>query len=173
MINKLVRIKVQTPKGERTLLFTRYDLPETDGKIPCTNICPYKDICEEIPHPEYPNDPAFEFTDFCGNVSVGEETDKSLDLIPVKGTVESNLKDLIPQDVFQRIIEKGRLVPVKDFIDNACSEWCDYYNKDYSNCTMNNASCMLQNLFMKRKITKVEEPQETETKAEDGKDEKE
>ena len=111
-----------------------------------------------------------EFTDFCGNVSVGEDTDKSLDLIPVKGTVESNLKDLIPVDVFQKIIEKGRLIPVKDFIDSACSEWCDYYNKDYSNCTMNNASCMLQNLFMKRNITKVEDPQE-EDKAKDGEEE--
>ena len=128
--NKLVRIPVITPKGEVKLTFERIDVSEAEGKIMCTSRCPYKDICDKIPDPREPENKELSFIDFCAGLSDSDEDDY-LNCLPAKGTIEKELKDVLP-DTYQAIIKSESLVPVNQVIDSICPGWCDLYKEDHS-----------------------------------------
>lgn len=163
MIDKLRKIKVKTPKGERELLFTKYNLPTTEGRIPCTDKCPYAEICDYVPHPEDPENPDVSFIDFCGGVGLEDPEHEDLDLIPKDGSIEKAMADLMKPDVYQKILENKRLVSIDTVVDNFCSGWCDYYTPDHSNCRMDNMSCLMRDVFIKSgKEPKKEDKSHTE-----------
>ena len=170
MIDKLKRIKVNTPKGERTLVFTKYNLPTTEGRIPCQDICPYAKICDDLPHPEFPDNKEFSFIDFCGGVGIsGDDTkEDELDLIPAKGTLENNLKDLMTPDVYQKLLKEERLVKINEVVDSFCSGFCEEYTKDHSKCQMSNPLCLMREVFVKGGVEpeKLAEKKEEEKKEE-------
>ena len=150
-IEKLVRVKVNTPKGERTLTFQKYGLDESDRRIPCTEKCPYSKSCELFPHPEFPDNETVEFSDYCG--ALGQDDDKALDLIPVEGTLEKNIGDLMTEDHLQKFISLDGLTRVSKVIDTVCPSWCDLYKPDHSGCTAKNKSCILLDLIKDRKVS--------------------
>ncbi len=144
-IKKLVRIPVETPQGERRLTFKKYDITDSQGKMMCTACCPYKDICERIPDPRNPEDKSLSFIDYCSSLNESDD-EEYLNCVPVEGTIEKELRDIIP-DIYQQIIKEENLVPVNKVIDSVCSGWCDLYSKDHTNCTSNNKLCILNSLF--------------------------
>lgn len=171
MIDKLKKIKVTTPKGDRSLLFIKYDLPSTGGRIPCTSKCPYAEICDYLPHPEQPDNEDVSFVDFCGAIGQdagGDESD--MDLIPVKGTIERSLKDILNPDVYQKLLKEQKLIPVDSVVDSFCPGWCDSYKKDHSGCTIDNTSCLMRELFIKENIepSKPQEDAKESDEVEDG-----
>ena len=153
---KFVSVDVDTPKGKRTLKFIKYSGKE-DSR-PCDAICPYAEMCEIIKDPRCPENPDRGFMDFCGELNERED-EKYLDLIPVKNTIEENLKDVIG-DTYQALIKKGKLVCINDVIDELCPGWCGNYNKEHSQCTSENKSCLLAGLF--KKVDMGEEMKEAE-----------
>jgi len=156
---KLLKVKVNTPKGERTLLFR--EIPKVEEySCMCDSVCPYKGLCDYICDPRDPENKESTFLDFCS--SLGEEIEDSnregregeaeagkerklLDSVPVEGTIEKNLSDF--PDVVQNIISKNPVVRVKDIITNVCSEWCDMYTEDCSNCKQGTEGCFLKNII--------------------------
>lgn len=171
MFGKIKKIKVKTPKGERSLLFEGYDLPSTEGRIPCTQFCPYADICDDIPHPEDPENPEVSFVDFCGAVGSGDEggNAEDLDIIPKKGTIEASMKDLMNPDVYQKLLKNQKLVSIDSVVDSFCPGWCDFYKPDHTGCTISNTSCLMRELFIKNGMepTKIRKEEKKEETAED------
>ena len=166
-IEKLVKVKITTPKGDKTLTFKKYGLDESDRRIPCTEKCPYSRTCELFPHPEYPDNSVVDFSDYCG--SLGQDDDSKLDLVPVKGTLEKNLRDMMTKDHFKKFIEEDRLVNIGSAIDSICSGgWCDLYNSEHTQCTSENGSCILHNI-LKSEVVK-EEPKAAEEEKKENKD---
>lgn len=162
MIKKLVRIPVQTPVGEKTLKFFRVVATE-DGKPigrPCEGLCPYSESCDFLPDPRDPQNQQKGFMDFCGELQIadlksnensdGPIENPYLDCIPCDGTVEENLEDILGNETYKRLIESRKVVKIKDFVDNVCSGWCDYYEKDHSNCNQSNPLCILAKLYKTR-----------------------
>lgn len=144
-MNRLIRVKVLTPKGERTLTYE----PTSGDTIVCLRGCVYKDVCDKIRDPRNPEDPDGAFTDFCSECAndLDEETQRVLaNCIPKPGTIEENLYDL---DIVQELIEKNPLVSVNKVIDSVCSGWCDSYNEKKSNCNARNGMCILRSIFIK------------------------
>jgi hypothetical protein len=41
------------------------------------------------------------------------------------------------------------MVPLNDFIDNVCPGFCSNYNKEHSNCNLENDFCICKDLFVK------------------------
>lgn len=173
MIDKIRKIKVTTPKGDRSLLFIKYDLPSTEGRIPCSSICPYSEICDYIPHPEQPDNSEVSFVDFCGSIGVDGSDESDMDLIPVKGTVEKSMKDLMNPDVYQKLLKDQRLISVDSVVDSFCPGWCDSYKKDHSGCNVGNTSCLMRELFIRENIepSKLKEKKTNDDEAPDQLDE--
>ena len=167
-IEKLTRVTVTTPKGDKRLTFKKYGLDESDRRIPCTDKCPYALSCELFPHPEHPENPVIEFSDFCGGL--GQEDDGKLDLVPLEGSLERSLKDIMDKDHFQKFIELESLVKIGDVIDTVCSSgWCDLYKPDHSGCTSENKSCIIHGLLKNKKLSATStEAEKEEKKEEDG-----
>lgn len=178
--NKLIKVKVKLPSGEeRFLVFRPINAPR--DRYAC-EICPYDKYCVHIPHPEEPDNKELSFQEFCGSVDRsliensiarnpdngnGEEDMNEItsDAIPVEGTIEENLSDVI--EINQELLKKNPQVSLHKVIDTVCKDWCDKYEPSYCNCTANNASCMLCGLF---KNSKKEFPESTtsEEQAENG-----
>lgn len=153
---KFKRVKVNTPKGERTLLFRPVNnLPPTEDVI-CESACPYGGVCDKLIDPRYPEDPNFKFTDFCGELEIsadcsgGEDHNPFADMVPVEGTIEKNLSDF--PDIFQTLIKEDPVVKVSEIIEKFCSNWCDNYNKEHTNCKYENKLCMMHDLFKNDKL---------------------
>ncbi len=163
MIDKIKKIKVTTPKGDGTLLFTKYDLQATEGRIPCTQVCPYSDICDYIPHPEDPENPDVSFVDFCGGVGSKDGGDtEELDIIPKKGMIEDAMKDLMNPDVYQKLLKEQKLVSIDSVVDSFCPGWCDLYKEDHSGCSIKNTSCLMRELFIKNGMEPTKKTEEKE-----------
>ena len=145
MIKKLVNVPVETPKGKKTVKFFQFTADDTEGARACEKLCPYADICDQIPDPRCPENKERSFLDFCGELSENDD-EKFVDVIPCEGSIETSLSDVIG-DVFQTLIERRHLVSVPDAIDKICPGWCDSYDKEHSACRVTNKSCMLTNLF--------------------------
>lgn len=149
MIKKLVKIPVETPKGTKYLTFFRYVSDDKEDVCrPCEGICPYSEICDKIPDPRDPKNADLGFLDFCGSIGEGDGNEDLIDVIPVAGTVEENLKDVIG-DVYQTIINGNKLVSIPSVIDEICPGWCDKYTEDHKNCVASNKSCLLRGLLLK------------------------
>lgn len=161
-VKKLVRVKVDTPKGVRYLTFGPVESIPTDQLI-CSKSCPYGSICDKIFDPRNPDKfPEYTFTDFCAELGMGvvddgndssdtSNQDESLmSMVPIKGTIESAFGDDYP-DIFQQIIGNNSMIRVKDFIEKVCSKWCEHYKDDHSECRSSNKFCLLQNIFYNNK----------------------
>ena len=162
--SKLKRVKVITPKGERTLLYKPVNDIPTENVI-CETACPYGKLCEKLEDPRHPEDPNFRFTDFCGELGIkdiddgvnSEENDEEISLIemvPVEGTIEKNLSDF--PDIYQQLIAKDPVVKLSEIIEKFCSNWCDSYNKEHTNCKYENKLCMMHDLFKNDKLVSDE-----------------
>lgn len=136
-MEKLEKVKINTPKGERELIFKRVDA-EALNFLECDNYCPYSKICADISDPRDPTNKNLSFLDCCRSVDLEN-------MVPVEGTLEDNLSDIC--DVFKNLIEKDKLVPIKRVIDSICKGWCDDYNESHSNCNGKNLTCILKSLF--------------------------
>ena len=162
-IEKLKKVTVTTPKGDKTLTFKKYGLDETDRRIPCTDKCPYALSCELFPHPEHPDNKVVEFSDYCGGL--GQEDDGKLDLVPLEGTLEKNLRDIMDKDHFQKFIEMEGMVKIGVVIDTVCSSgWCDLYKPDHSGCTSENKSCIIHGILKNRNLSVADKATEEEKK---------
>jgi hypothetical protein len=151
-MEKLKKVSFETPKGKRHLIFSDKGLlDKKEDKCSCDpdGRCPYGEkACEAMRNPMAPDDKDQNFMDFCVNV---EELDKDLmGWIPIEGTVEENVPDLIG-DYFDTLREDGGYVKLNDVIDGICSDACPLYNKEHSDCTTTNEICMIHNLLKKRK----------------------
>lgn len=150
MIKKLIRVPVQTPNGEKHVKFFQFTGEDTGGKRPCEEICPYAEFCDKIPDPREPKNEERKFMDFCGELGSAEGDDKYIDVIPAEGAIEEELSDVIG-DVYQDMIKEKKLVKVDRVIKAVCSGWCEKFSEDFKNCTAENKSCILAQLFKNEK----------------------
>lgn len=145
--NKLKRVKVDTPKGSRALVFRPVTNIPTGGLI-CDSECPYCEICDKLPDPRNPKDDNFRFIDFCGDIGMeysNSNKDEGGDLVPIEGTIENNLLDIF--DNYQEILKSNPMVKLSDVIDKLCQNWCDRYNEKHSNCKSDYKLCIIRELF--------------------------
>lgn len=146
-MEKFKQVKIQTPKGERTLEFQKVEVPEETHV--CNVCCSYGRACLNLRDPRDPSNPEKLFQHFCTNL--GKEGSESEDsdlqsMVPVPGTIEKNLGDF--EDIYQQIIKSDPQVKLSQVIEKVCSGWCDMYNPEKSNCNSNNSLCMLKDLFI-------------------------
>jgi hypothetical protein len=118
-----------------------------DDELVCETRCSYCDICDKIRDPRAIDDKDRCFEDFCGEL--GEVDDpENLNMIPVPGAIEEGFKDNI--DIFQELIKTNPTICLSDMIEKVCSSgWCEDYNKEHTNCTAANKSCLMHDLFIK------------------------
>lgn len=145
---KFRKVKIKTKLGDRYLTFKPVKVEDFENGYICETDCPYGEkICGRLRNPEVPDDETQSFMDFCSNLDL---EDKTMELyVPIEGTLESNLFDL--DDVNKELINNRELVSVKEVIDSVCDGMCDLYDKTHCNCKMTNPTCLLQDLFKKKK----------------------
>lgn len=139
--SKIRVVNVDTPVGKRELTFV-LELRRKNGS--CCGLCPYEDVCGQLPHPGKLDDPVYSFADFCRE-ALDPETTGSRDFVPKLGTLEQNLSDVI--DPFKILVEKNRHFPLTTFIDHVCSGICADYDPEHTQCSCNNKFCLLRDLF--------------------------
>ena len=160
----LKKVKVNTPMGERTLIYRHVQpLEDENGKVrelgvDCDKQCPYGKICQHFPDPRHPElfgnktNPS-SFCDFCAdlalniddlNDSQADEVMKSY--VPEEGTIENNLGDVFPE-INKIILEKNPMFRLTTIIDTVCSDLCEFYSKDHKECNFSNSMCLFRSLF--------------------------
>lgn len=148
-MDKLKRIKVMTPKGEKFIVYRPIDEIPTDGII-CDVKCPYGEICGKLPDPRNPEDKDLCFIDFCNTLGEDEGDDEKIStMVPNDGEMENLFKD--EKDILQFIIESNPVYKLSDIIDSCCPNICEYYNPDHTDCNIENKMCLIRGLFFKRK----------------------
>lgn len=148
-------VKIQTPKGERTLTFVQSPRAKAELEVCCEEVCPYGNICEHIRDPRNPEDSNSNLETLCCELGLGDGDDETLQqFFPAPGTLEENLADF--PDIFQQLTEKNPYVRVTDVIKNVCSKFCDYFEPDCKNCSSKNYSCILHDLFKAKNIETIE-----------------
>ena len=152
---KAKQIKIQTPRGERTLTFVQSPRAIAELEVCCEEVCPYGNLCEHIRDPRNPEDQNSSLETLCCELGLGEGDDENLQqFFPAPRTIEENLSDF--PDIFQQLTEKNPMVPVVDIIKNVCSKFCDEFEPGCSNCNSTNLSCMLHDLFRAKNINTIE-----------------
>jgi len=67
----------------------------TDAEVICCSCCKYDGVCNKIPDPEHIDDKSRSFMDYCTALDKIEP-----DIYPVSGTLEDNIKDILPENLF-------------------------------------------------------------------------
>lgn len=145
-MDKLKRVKVDTPLGVKYLTFSPVSEIPTDELI-CTKYCSYHEVCGKLPHPSDPTNEDLSFTDFCNDLGE-KEGDEDLALtFPCKGELENLFKD--DKSILQIIVGKNPIYRLTDIIDSCCPGMCELYNKEHSKCTERNRMCIFSSLLIK------------------------
>lgn len=154
MLKKIKMFEVDTPNGKRFLKFRPASV-DSDKSIICVSSCPYGKICGKLKDPRKPNDPNSHFSDLCNGLTTDtvkqEDSNKEegkyiLSLHPAEGSLEEAFFD--DEDIFKQLIEKNPVVRINDVIDKTCSNWCDSYTPEKTNCNSRNKTCIMQDLFL-------------------------
>lgn len=144
---KYVRVKVDTPKGTRDLVYRQISKKEIDDSgtnFICEKFCPIGlERCLTLRHPKEFNNPELCFMDFCTSLSEGDEDFSTC--VPVEETINDVLVDL--DNYFETYITKNGFIRVKTLIDKACNGSCSMYTPDHSKCNPTNALCLLQDVL--------------------------
>lgn len=152
---KARQIRIQTPRGERTLTFVQSPKAKAELEVPCEDICPYGNLCEHIRDPRNPEDPNSSLETLCCELGLEDGADETLQqFFPAARTIEENLSDF--PDIFQQVVNKDPLVSVKEVIQNVCSKFCDDFEPGCTNCNSKNLGCMLHDLFKAKNIEAIE-----------------
>lgn len=142
---KTVKIPMADGSNKQVILRPIEEIPTSH--LICDKECPYGKCCAFIPDPRDPNNTELSFTDFCNDLGSNEGDDPELSsMVPKEGTVEELFKD--QPNILQKIIGDKKLVYLNEVIDKCCPDICEYYNKDHSNCTLENKMCILRGLFV-------------------------
>ena len=109
-------------------------------------------------------DEELSFTDFCNDLGAEDGSDSELtSMVPKDGSLEELFRGY--PNVLQKIIGKKKLVYLNDVIDKCCPDICDYYNKEHTDCTLENKMCFLRGLFVGSVVTLEDnKPEDKETK---------
>lgn len=150
---KFKKTKIETSKGSRNIYFKgNYD--HSEEILECAKYCTYADVCQKLKYPSSDESHKDEdFSDFCSDINFAKSEDEtSVDVcwIPVPGTLEENLGDVIkefvkPEEKDNKILEK--CVRIDAVIDSSCDGFCSKYQKDHKNCNCGNSLCILKSLF--------------------------
>lgn len=172
---KVVNIKFETAEnGTVVLQFKKAGECENPNQLICDYACPYgQQLTSILADPLNPNDPESCFCDFCSslgekrNVTGHSDPDKWSGLVPVEGTLESNLPDF--KDYYEKLNRKNPLVRLDAVIDTVCDGVCEFYCKDHSKCTVSNMDCFLMDLLEEQeRLKRKEELAKAEDKSEGG-----
>lgn len=151
-MNKFKTIKVTLKEKDGNLkdekLVFKPITVEGGGKIVCDD-CYYSKICRYIPDPRYIDNKDYCFTDYCSDLSVdnsGNSTDLC-NMVPVEGELERLFAD---KNIFENIENNNPLYRLSELIDKACPSMCELYDKDHSNCSLNNKLCIFRELFINK-----------------------
>lgn len=147
-MNKLKRVKVSTPDGDKYIMFRPViELPS--DKLICVSDCPYGEICGKLPDPRDPQNKELCFADFCNSLGEGEGEDEELvGFVPVDGELEKVF--LFDKDILKVMIkDENPMYRLSDIINKCCPGVCDLYSPDYEHCTIKNKMCLLRGLFIK------------------------
>lgn len=109
-------------------------------------------MCDKIKDPRAGAEEGLTFLDFCselGTDEVGVADERTVNSVPVEGTIETELEDVV--NIYESMVDKDPYVKLSDIIDCVCSGWCDVYTPDHSNCKSGNGSCILHSLFLNKK----------------------
>lgn len=152
---KAKKVKINTPLGERELVFVQSPKAKAELEVCCEEVCPYGAVCEKIRDPRNPEDPNSSLLTLCCELGLADGDDESMQqFFPARGTIEQNLADF--PDIFQQLTEKNPMVPLKDVIKNVCSKFCDDFEPECTNCSSKNLSCMLHDLFRAKNIDTID-----------------
>lgn len=152
---KARQIKVNTPKGERSIVLVQSPKANAETEVICEDVCPYGNICDKIRDPRNPEDPNSSLLTLCCELGLSDGDDEKLQqFFPAPRTIEENFYDF--PDIFQQLTEKNPMVQVKDIITNVCSKICDDFTPDCSKCNSKNLSCLLHDLFKAKNIETIE-----------------
>ena len=163
-MKKLKSIKVSMSDGtEKVIVYRPIEEIPTSHLI-CDKECPYGKCCSELPDPRNMEDEELSFTDFCNDLGAEDGSDSELtSMVPKDGSLEELFRGY--PNVLQKIIGKKKLVYLNDVIDKCCPDICDYYNKEHTDCTLENKMCFLRGLFVGPVVTLEDnKPEDRETK---------
>jgi hypothetical protein len=148
---KLRKLEVVGDDGKKRFFKFQPMLKELSEEQLVCDYCSYSEICDKIKNPKALNDADSTFEDFCSEL--GElENPENLNLFPVQGSLEEGFKEDF--DIFQELIKYNPTIRVNDLIESVCATgWCEDYSEDHCNCSANNKSCLLYDLFIKIKTT--------------------
>ena len=167
-MKKLKTVKVPTSNGEKVVVFRPIEDIPTSHLI-CDKECPYGKCCSFIPDPRDPGNEELSFIDFCNDLGANEGEDSDLtSMVPKEGTLEEIFKD--QPDILQKIAGNKKLVYLDEVIDKCCPDICEYYNKEHSECTLENKMCILRGLFVGP--VKEDKPSKEETQGQEAVEEK-
>ena len=173
---KIKNVKVQTPQGEKIVAM----IPVTVDTSPeatslndtlCGSCCPYCRICTLLRDPRDPENPNLSLNDWCNDLGFVKDEEKGIiettefvSMMPAEGSIER----LYPEDSdsFKQLLSANPSISLKTLIDDTCPGFCGMYNKEHSNCTLDNEFCVFRNVLTKRQDTvflnKKEEIKETQ-----------
>ena len=167
-MDKLRKIKIETPNGVRYLTFRPVvKLPE-ETKLACDSVCPIGGkICRKLRDPRNPEDKDSCFMDFCSNLGEGDDKENGIlmQYRPENGTVEENLYDI--DNVYDVLIKNNGYVKITEVIDSVCKDTCPMWCADHSKCNVSNNMCLLQDLLKNNRYEEgIEEKLLAETQEE-------
>lgn len=152
-MEKLKRVKVSTPKGDRFITMRPVTDDLEEGEIFCDSICPYGGkVCQRFPDPRNPENSELTFCDFCSDLGEDEGKEELNSMVPLEGEIERAFPDF--PDIVKVIEEEDPLVRVGDVIDSVCADGCDLYRSDHSECTSEYPLCILKGILKDKNFGK-------------------
>lgn len=155
-VKKPKRVEVNTPSGIKSILMLPVLIDSKNGVIElentlCASCCPYVSVCEKLADPRDPSDKTKRLIDWCNESSFTDSTMTVTNDIAMMHPMAGEIEKLYDpgSEPFRQLTESNPLVPLNDFIDNVCPGFCSNYNKEHSNCNLENDFCICKDLFVK------------------------
>lgn len=155
-VKKPKRINVQTPKGTKSILMLPVLIDSENGVVElndtlCASCCPYVSVCEKLADPRNPEDKNMRLIDWCNESSFSDSTMTTTTDIAMMHPMKGEIEKLYDEDSepFKQLTEQNPMVHLNDFIDSVCPGFCDSYNKEHTNCKLENDFCICKDLFIK------------------------
>lgn len=155
-VKRLKSITVDTPSGKKTITMVPVLVNFDEDKIAitdtfCSTCCPYGSICGKLKDPRDPNN-GKTLTDWCNEISFTDDSLENTNDYAIMHPMEGEIERLYDEESspFKQLLQLNPVVNLNTFIDNVCPGFCDKYNKDHSNCGLDNDFCICRGLFVRK-----------------------
>ena len=150
------RVEVTTPTGVKSIKMMPVLINTENGVIElsetlCASCCPYVSVCDKLADPRNPEDKNKRLIDWCNESSFTDSTMTTTTDIAMMHPMAGEVEKLYEEDSepFKQLTEQNPMIRLNDFIDTVCPGFCAHYNKDHTECRLDNDFCICKDLFMR------------------------